>query len=143
MYAHVTGDVSNSTLVLSDATGLSFTVDASATYIFEFTLYVVSVIATTGIAVALNGPASPTNLRFAELTAVSGSAINSGGAAAYETAIVNTAAVAVASGTPLYLSGELVNGVNAGTLQFRFRSEIDTSAVTIQRGSWGRCTRIA
>lgn len=142
--AYVIADVPNATQVLADVTGLTFPVLASASYIFEFGLHVVSSVATNGIAVAINGPAAPTFLRWSEMAMVSGSAINAGGQTALDTAVVNTAAVAVANGVPLSLTGLLVNGVNAGTLALRFRSEeVAPATVTVQRGSWGRLTRVA
>ncbi len=141
---HMTDNVSNSTLVLSDATGLSFPVAANATYIFEFTVYSFSAVTSTGIALSVNGPASPTYIRYGILSTLSTSTAGGNGWNAYETAVVFGSNLAVeANSPPSTLTGYLVNGVNAGTLTLRFRSEIDTSAVTIVRGSWGRLTRVA
>jgi len=142
-YVHMTADQSNSTLVLSDVTEMAFPIVAAGVYIFEFNLMVVTAATTTGLVVAVNGPASPTYVRYEFFSAVSNSTMNTAGAATFDTAIVAGAGLTVATAPLLNLvTGYVVNGVNAGTLQLRMRSEIDTSAATIQRGSWGRITRV-
>lgn len=141
---HKTADQSNATLVLSDVTDLSFPVLAAATYIFEFDVLTHSVVNTTGLVLAVNGPASPTYVRYASSIIGTSLSVFVGGADAFEDVIVSSAASANATNpVPMRLNGYLVNGVNAGTLQLRMRSEVDLSAATIQRGSWGRLTRVA
>lgn len=142
-YAFTTGDVDNSTLVLSDVTGLAFSVLAATTYVFEFFCYTSSVVNTTGLVLAVNGPASPTYLRYASNTVGASNALFAAGTNAFEGTITSTANSAVAAApVVMVLTGHLVNGVNAGTVQLRMRSEIDTSQATVQRGSWGRITRL-
>jgi hypothetical protein len=140
---HKTSDqVSSDGVNLVDVTEMSFPVVAGATYQFEFFIMAITAIATTGLAIAVNGPAAPVYARYTYHSGVSGSATNQGGAPALNTALVGTAGSTV-NALPTTVNGYLVNGPNAGTLTLRMRSEVDTSAVTLQRGSWGRLTRIA
>jgi hypothetical protein len=142
LVVHKTSDQSTSDGVnLSDVTELAWPVIANATYAFEFEILVLSSVATTGIALSMNGPSTPTYVRYTRFDAVSGGAMNAGGATAYNVALVDTAG-STANPLPAIVRGYLVNGTNTGTLTLRFRSEVDTTSITIQRGSWGRLTRI-
>lgn len=141
---HMTVDQANSTLVLADVTQLTFPVVAAGIYAFEFELFVHTAATTTGLVCAVNGPASPTYVQYTFFSAISNTQINTAGTNTLDTVIVASASLAVAAAPlPNRVVGYLVNGVNAGTLALRFRSEVDASAVTIHRGSWGRLTRIA
>jgi hypothetical protein len=129
----------NTTLV--DCTDLAFPVAAGGVYVFEFELVVITSVATNGIVLAINGPAAPAYLRFQALSAVSGSAINAGGVSAYNAVVAMTAAQTV-SFIPNRVVGQFAAGAVGGVLALRIRSE-DPAAITVQRGSWGRLTRIA
>lgn len=121
-----------------DATGLSFSIAASKTYHFDFFIRWESAATTTGINLAMNGPASPTAVAFVAFSAFNPTTYSPRPMTAYDTSSSGTGAQA--TGTALFaeIKGIVVNGSNAGTLQVRFQTEIPTSAVTIKAGSGGR-----
>jgi hypothetical protein len=127
---------------LADVTEMSWPIEAGGIYIVEFQLLKSSAATTTGLAVALNGPASPTYLRYTLWSATGSTSLLVSAATTYNTALVSTGVVNTTVPTTDFVNGYVVNGVNAGTLTLRMRTEVDTSAATIQRGSWGRLTRI-
>jgi hypothetical protein len=134
-----TADQSNSSgTVLADVTGLTFPVAANTAYVFEFHLFVVAQALTTGLVVSVNGPLLPTHVRFGAHIPTTATAFFSGGATAYDTALVSTATPSLTVPHLTIVRGVLENGINAGTLALRMRSEVNGSSVTIQRGSWGR-----
>jgi hypothetical protein len=127
----VTGDVSNSTLLFADVTGAAFPVETEKIYEFEFEFIFRSAAATTGIGVAANGPASPTAFVAYRIlpTTLTGAVL--GSARAYDSSAASAGVQAQDTDNIGILKGILHNGSTAGTLQLRFVSEIDTSAVTI------------
>lgn len=134
--ARKSADQANSSNVtLANVNDLSFPVAAGATYSFRFSLRFTSALATTGLALALNGPAGFTFLAAVVDMATSATARQHGSITAYETPVVGTGSAAAAP-LPAYVYGTLVNGPNAGTLQLRFRSEVNGSAVNVLRGSF-------
>ena len=134
----VTADVSNSTTTFADITGLSFSVDANKDYIFEAWLIFQTAATTTGIAIAGNGPASPTAfvLHAAIPVGITLYASDSNLASrAYDTGTPSTGIDVANANTLAHVVGILRNGVNAGTFALRFKSEVAASAVTIKIGS--------
>lgn len=121
-----------------DATGLSFAVAASKTYHFEWYVLFTSAATTTGLYLAMNGPASPTAIAYEVKYPFATTTTSARNATAYETGTAATGSLT--ANTPLFaqMAGIFVNGSNAGTLQVRFQTEIPTSAVVIKAGSGGR-----
>jgi hypothetical protein len=96
-----------------------------------------------GIGMSLNGPASPTHIAFNTATARSAGANAVSNAKAYDEENIS---VDIAAANTTYFSlmnGTLVNGANAGTLQFRFASENGGNTVSIIVGSSIRLRKIA
>jgi hypothetical protein len=128
-------DVSNSTVTLADVTGLSFPVAASTDYDFEFLVPFTSPVLTTGLALALAGPASPL------LLAVEISVPTTAGNRVYKsTNVYNAEALGTdvdVINVPRFASirGVLRNGATAGTVVARFRSEVAASAVVVKAGA--------
>lgn len=128
---------------LVDCTGLSVSVDASATYQIEGFILFQSANVNNGIGMSLNGPSSPTDIAFNIQIARTATAIVNSIAKAYNEFSVS-ADVPVANTTYFALvNGSLVNGANSGTLQFRFASENAGTTVRIVAGSSLRLRRIA
>lgn len=141
--AHKTGDQNSSDGTnLVDVNDLTWAVEAGGVYILDGLVMALAAATTTGLALALNGPASPTIIQYATLSPVAATSTNWWAATTYDTALVATGSVSTANPYPVRFNAFLVNGVNAGTLALRFRTEVDTSQVTIKRGSWGRLTRV-
>lgn len=117
---------------LQDATGLSFAVNANQLYRFSFMFAYDAAATTTGIRVTLNGP-TQNLLAYQSQVAV--------GTASITVAYMNSYNVGSVAGTSAYLTGNygemtgLVRPTAAGTLVFRFASEVASSAITIKAGS--------
>ncbi len=143
--AHKTVDQSNnSATVLADVTELTFPVVANGIYAIEFRLFVVAAATTTGLVVSLNGPAIGTGyMRFGAHIPTTGTALTINGTGTYDSPIVAASTPSITIPTPTLVNAYLANGATAGTVALRMRSEVAGSNVTIQRGSWGRLTRIA
>ena len=127
--------VSNTTPTI--ISGLSFSLTALMAYEFEAVVYFTTAVATTGIALSVTGPASPTfvrigadigesatTMRLLVVTAFGGEMIGQNSAGA--TAIM------------AYVKGYVLVGASGGLLDFRFRTEVNGSAVTVLRGSHAR-----
>lgn len=132
--ARKTADQSSTSTSFADVTGLTFSISASTNYRIECTLYHVTAVNTTALQVALNGPASPTAMRYSVITWTTATATHAGTQSAYD-AVTNPATGAAAVSLPVLVRGTIENGGNAGTLALRMRTEVSTSSVTIQRGS--------
>jgi hypothetical protein len=115
---------------------LSFAIAAGETVTFEFSLSYVTAVSTTALQVALNGPAGAAHIRYTVETSTTATASHNASQSAYDT-VVNPATGGAATALPVRVAGQIVNGANADTVALRFRSEINASSVTIQRGSWG------
>ncbi len=119
-----------------DVTGLTFAIAAGETVVFQFELSYVTAAPSTALQVALNGPAGAANIRYTVWTATAPTAGHAASQSAYDT-VVNPATGAGAIPLPARVTGQIVNGVNAGTVALRMQTEVNASSVTIQRGSFG------
>lgn len=127
-------DVPNSTNVLANCAGLSFQLAANASYGFQFDGSFTAAAATTGLQLALNGPAASfiSACLFVWESAIAHRTL---AASAYETPVLGTAS-AGATALPFRIWGNLTTTA-AGLFVVRFRSEVNGSAVTVKRGSTG------
>ncbi|MDQ2910171.1 MAG: collagen-like protein, partial [Actinomycetota bacterium] len=133
-------DDTNSTTTLASATGLDLTLAASTTYSFDYYILFQTAVNTTGIALAVTGPASPSVISYSVYIPVAGDANNalfSGWGTAYDDAVVGTGVQTAATTYLARISGVIKTGASAGTLTPRFRSEVAASTVTLKAGSWG------
>jgi len=139
----ITGDVTNSTTTLADVTGLGFSVEANKDYAFEFDIIFQTVATTTGIALAMNGPSTPTLINGRTQIFTNVRAVQDEMFIAYDTATATLTANPTAnSNMAAKISGIFRNGANAGTLIVRFASEVAASQVTIKAGSCGWIKKI-
>jgi len=122
----------NSNTTLSDVTGLAFAVAAGKTY--AFVLYIMH----TGAGAAdwkatFTGPASPTSIVFLNTSFQT----TGGPAVAFGTQIDWPTSAAPNAQTET-IHGYLVNGANAGTVQFQAAQLVSTGSNSIiYSGSWG------
>lgn len=109
---------------------------ASEVWSFEAIIYWFSAAGTTGIVTQVDAPASPT---FSQLMYVVGESATVWRSLSGTVGVpmVGTAS-ATAAIISAYLSGTIENGPNNGNLVVKFRSEVNTSLVTVKRGSWCR-----
>lgn len=131
----VTADRQNTTTTFANVTNLTLTVNASTAYTFHCQLHYTTAVGTTGLQLSINGPASPTAMRYSVHIATTATAVHNSSQLAYDT-VVNPATSLGTTALPAEIFGTLENGLNAGTLAIRFRSEINASAVNILRGSF-------
>lgn len=117
--------------------GLAFDLAPNAHYAFEFVGAYSTAANTTGIALAVNGPASPALVRVVTQIAESlAGATRYGTAGAYDTPTTG-AGSAGATPLPFFVRGNVSTGENGGTFGLRFASEVGGSQVTILAGSYG------
>lgn len=131
----ITGDVTDSSgaNTFTDCTGLSFPVTSGNTYRFEAIIFYTSAISTTGSGWAISGPTA---------TSVAVASFIPTGSGTNQYAMVNdynlpAAATATSPtlGNGIALLYGVVNVSATGTIQVRFETEIDTSAVVCKAGS--------
>jgi hypothetical protein len=122
-YARQTANVTkNNSTVFGDLTGLSFTVGASQTWDFRYTLFCTSA-AAADIKFTLTGPAAPTAIRYGLLGSDGGSST------AFSTATTMSTLGTVEQ--TLTLAGTLRNGTTAGTVQIQMAQNIADVSNTI------------
>lgn len=134
---------SPATITWSDVPGLSFVIPtAGIPYYFDVVLMVYTSVTTNGHTVAVNGPASPTYLRYTWTipfsTAAAGGSQHSGGSNIYDHAVTpstTTASIVATAPAPTTLQGVIVPATT-GTLTVRIKPE-GTLSVSVVRGSYG------
>lgn len=130
----VSADRSTSGTAFVDVPDMQFQLDANATYAFWFDGGYTAALGTTGVGLALNGPAFNFLSYGVEIaTANNPAAWVQGLFAAYDTGLLATAS----GGTtpcPYHVYGN-IETTAAGVLVLRGKSEVSGSAVTIKRGS--------
>jgi hypothetical protein len=126
-------------------TDLSFAVDASTVYVFQFHIYFFTNATSVGIRLAVNGPTGATGRWGLYVpTAASSNAVN---AANGQLTALDTAIFATTTGpgvSPVYaiMSGSMTIAGTSGNLVLRHASETSTQTV-IEAGSWGFVARVA
>ncbi|OFV94599.1 MAG: hypothetical protein A3F68_11080 [Acidobacteria bacterium RIFCSPLOWO2_12_FULL_54_10] len=137
-FTRTTANVSSTDNVnFADVTGLVFAVAANTSYSFFCEMSYTTVATTTALQLSINGPVSPTAMRYSVLTSTTATAMHSASQTAYDT-VTNPATGGGATARPVRISGTLENGSSTGTMAIRLRTEIASSAATVLRGSF--CT---
>lgn len=133
-------DQSLTATTLADISTLTFAVSANTTYRFEFLVRYISSTSTEGLALSVNGPASPTFvLASIEIYHTTTGGVRSEPLAVYDTKIQDSTGNATESFA--IVRGVVENGVNAGTLALRGSTETGgANSVAIKAGSWGVLT---
>lgn len=127
-------DQTNSTTSYADVSDLTFEVGASSTYVAQWILVASSAAGTTGIQLAVNGPASPAEVT-ATITCFSAAGTPSTlNVNAYDTGLDLTDS-AGSTRVQCSIRMTLRNGANAGVVAARVKSEVGASAITIHAGS--------
>lgn len=131
-------DVTNnnaSANTIADVTGLSFSVTAGETYWFRANITYTAAATTTGSRWSVNGPASPTALRYRaqySLTTTTVTVIE--GSAAYDLPAASNATSAATAANVAIVEGTITPSAN-GTVVIRFASEVSSSAIVAKAGS--------
>lgn len=134
--ARKSGDQSTTSTAGADVTGLRFNARANDTYAFFAVIVTSTAVGTTGIQLAMNGPASPVAFSAKiECPTAAGTHVETN-VSAYESYLANGTS-AGSTRMVCRISGVLVNGANAGFVAVRFKTSANGSAVTVHAGSWG------
>ncbi len=137
-FAHV--DVETGSLGSSfvDVPGLTFSIEANKKYAFEFQIQAYTDQTTTGIDVAVNGPASPVSIRYTQPRFGATGVVTSVATTYDNDTASGTGPTAGTPGRVFTVSGIIENGVNAGTLAARIKREAVGTGPVVMPGSWGR-----
>lgn len=119
---------------IANVTGLSFAVLSGHRYRFRFNIFYTSAATTTGSRWSINGPGSPTTLNYRSVYPTSATAITTNNASAYDTPSAANA-TSMTAGNVAEIFGFIVPSAD-GTVIARFASEIASSAITAQAGSF-------
>lgn len=128
-------DRTNSTVNLADVTGLEFPVAANTDYEFEFLIPFTTAAITTGIALALAGPAGFSLLAYEIRIPLSATTEQFAYRSAYASELLTTGIDAANAPRLAVIRGVLKNGANVGSVIARFRSEVAASAVVVKAGA--------
>lgn len=131
----ISSDVVNSTTSFADVTDLSISLKAKTLYRFSFFIRYESALTTTGSAWSINGPAF-NYLAYNSNYNLTTSVTNNANLIAYDSGTLATSTTYNTNGRA-YIDG-LIEPSEDGTLIARFRTEINTSAITAKAGSFVR-----
>lgn len=137
--AKVAADVASTVVAMADVTGMTFPVLANTSYGFLFVVAFTTAAITTGIKLAVNGPALGAGyVAYTVETPVTTTSEAISTASAYDGGAASTG---VTAATPtVYVArvhGVLRTGATPGTFALRFATEVVASAATVKIGSWG------
>lgn len=138
----LTADVTDSTSATLTDTGLAFPVASGRTYHFEAFIPYTTAATTTGIGVAVDVPASPTFFTArADTPNATGATVGTDSVEADATVTdaeqMTFTGLPSTSGALLYVQGVIRPSV-AGEVKVQFNTEVDTSLVTVKKGSYIR-----
>lgn len=127
----------------TDVTGISWSLSSGVMYHFKIMGSFRSAATTTGIGFTFSGPATTYCSWNVEMqqAAAGTDGFYQNAATALTTVLVSTATLATATDYPWEIEG-FVQPSAAGTLQLRFRSEVNASQVTLNAGTLGILTTI-
>lgn len=132
------GDLTNNSnpAAYANATGLSFAVEANKTYRFDFELIWRTTVTTSGCYLAVAAPSGATVCGGGYLYSTLIGGLFGGYFRATDTDGVATGGMDLANqNVHGKITGTIINGANAGTLQLRFKNETAGQTLTIKAGS--------
>lgn len=131
-------DQTRSATSFADVTGLTYPVAAGKDYFVEFGVIFRSATTFTGIAFAVDGPASPSAVVFQGTIPTGPSTAQPVHARAYDSGPFSPSVDVANSDMYAVLTCFLRNGPNSGDLRLRFASENAGQTVTVRAGSFLR-----
>ncbi len=140
-YVYLSADVTRAATSYADVTGMNFSVAANKNYEMKCSIIYRSSITTTGIGIALNGPASPALVAGQFTSNSSATAFNGRSFNAYNGTGKTTGVQTANADIYGLFNASFRNGATAGTLTLRFASE-NTGTVTIRTGTYCSLTEI-
>ena len=114
----------------------SVPIEPQACLSFQGWLYFTAAAPGTGLVTSLNGPSGAAAVIVTMLTGESTTNLRNLSATGYDIPLIGTGSGGSNTILSAQVSGTVENGSGSGSLQLRFRSELNGSAVTLARGSW-------
>jgi hypothetical protein len=134
-------DFTDSTGAVGDVSGLACPVAANERIAIEIVGFHAGNASGSGLRIAFTGPASPAHVRYGLEHYTTTAAVRAvAPATSFGTDLVETSGTNDVLPFRVFLS--LTNGANAGTVQFRAGSEINTTSITLTRGVLMRVHRL-
>lgn len=128
---------------IQDVTGLSFACVAGERYWFKAIIHYTAAATTTGSRWSINGPASPTELRYrSEYSLTATTRTLNDGLSAYDAPAASNATSAATGSNIAIIEGFITPSSN-GTFIVRFASEVLSSAIVAKAGSVLQWQRVA
>lgn len=132
----LSADQTTSSPSFVDVPGLSFLLAPNSHYKFKFKGAYTAAVGTTGLQLSVNGPASPIFMRAVGVIYTATGTPFAAAIGAYDAAIAALASGGATS-LPFEVEGTISTNVVGGAFTLRARSEVNGSAVTLLRGSFG------
>lgn len=130
-----TADQAFSTTTLASITDLSAPLEADETVAFEADVVFSAAAVTTGVRLAITGPASPGLVTATSETPLSATTYTVQHHTAYDQGAATTGVPVAGTNYVAKIRGVIRNGPTAGNLVVRAASEVAGSAVTVRAGS--------
>lgn len=142
VYAYKAADQTAIGTAFADVTSTGLAVAANSAYWFEFQIIADADATTTGIDLAVNGPAGFSNIQYTlrYWTSATVQALARGANYNIDTASTTSNGTTQAIYT---LEGIFINGATAGTLIARIKREAVGSGPNVRAGSFGRLRKLA
>lgn len=139
----IPADIETTGTVFVNAAGLALDVAANSTYKFDFIVVFRTAALTTGLGLAVTGPASPMTFAYQREIPTTTAAINALQAFTDDGSAAPTASIDVANADRMAtVCGVIKTGASAGVIQLRFKSEVNASKVILRAGSGGALTKL-
>lgn len=136
-----TANQSFSSTGLFDVDDMILDLPASTTSIFRFFVPFTTAVSTTGIALGINGPVTPTFMNYGITIPTSQTGVFFGGSSAFGVGVTGSGSAGVTQPLPASVEGMIIMGTASGTVQLGAGSEVQGSAATIQEGAYGWVTQ--
>lgn len=141
-FVHV--DVETASLGSSfvDIPGMAVPIEANKKYAFEYVIQAYTDQTTTGIDVAMNGPASPVSIRYTQPRFGATGVVTTVATVYDNDTASGTGPTAGTPGRVFEMRGIIENGINAGNLVPRIKREAVGTGPAVMPGTWGRIWEI-
>lgn len=134
----VTTNVTNATTTMANVTGMSWNMAANKNYAIQCNI-IYQAASTGGLKLAFTGPASPTQVEYCMIDAISAATFGTDGCTAaantsFATVVGGSTVTSVSTNLPAFFFGTIENGANAGVLQLQFASAAAVNTI-VERGT--------
>lgn len=135
-FAHVDVDSSSLGAAFVDVSGLTFTLEANTTYQFDASVQATTDNTTTGVDIAVNGPANPQSLHYVQGRYSSTTGYLETVATTYDNDTASTSSFGPTARS-FRVRGIIRTGNTAGAFAIRMKREAVGTGPVVIAGSWG------